>query len=228
MNRERLESDVRQEASTHVRASHNPSAALLQRRLPADYLFENTQQLAAPLSHLEQAEALSLLIFRLGAEWFALRSGLCQQILLPLSAHRLPHRSNQTLLGVVNVCGQMLMKVSLPSVLQLPAQPREQKSRDQTAAASASPGHEGLAKKQIYPRMVVIEKAANDGARETWAFDVDELEGIYSIFCNLLEAPPLGVAMGAACTQKMLLWQGRQVNVLNENRLYEALRQRAL
>ena len=214
MNRERIESEGLQADSKHLSASpsasFSASAALLQRRLPVDYLSENTQQLAAPLSCSEKAETLSLLIFRLRAEWFALRSGLCQQVLLPLSAHRLPHRSNQTLLGVVNVRGQMLMKVSLPSVLQLPAQLREEKSRDKTADGSA-PERERLEKKQIYPRMVVIEKAANDGARETWVFDVDELEGIHPICCSSFEAPPLGVAMSAACTQKMFLWQNNTI-----------------
>ncbi|MEO0768218.1 MAG: chemotaxis protein CheW [Cyanobacteria bacterium J06649_4] len=209
-------------SETHLSAS----ASLLQQQVPIEYLAERTQQLATPLSQTAHLETMSVLIFRLGQEWFALRATLCQQVLLPLVAHTLPYRSNQTLLGVVNVRGQMLMKVSLSSVLKLPT--RQESALNTQVSSSRSPSNGPTEEKRVYPRMVVVEKATLTSERETWVFDVDELEGIHSVCHDLLESPPVGVTTGSACTQKLFVWQGQRVNLLDDNRLFDALRQQAL
>lgn len=194
-------------------------AALLQRPMPADYGAEQTAQLAAPLSLGESANVCSLLIFRLCEEWFALSAGLCSQVLSPLKAHTLPHRSNDTLLGIVNVRGQMLLKVSLQSVLSLQTDHQAFVVADQRSQARAT---------QAYKRMVVLEKAAANGP-EVWVFEVDELEGIHSVSLDTLESPPAGVeASTETHTRQIFLWQERRINWLDDSRLFEALRQCAL
>lgn len=184
------------------------SASLLQRPLPDDYRAQQTTQLTIPQHRSEASGAFSALIFRLAQEWFALPAGLCHQVLLPVTAHTLPHRSNATLLGVVNVRGQMLLKVSLSNLLGL-------------SASQTNNAH-------IYPRMVVIEKTTQTGESDRWVFDVDELDGIHTVARNQIEPPAAGVKSAIACTQNLFVWQEKRVNLLDDHRLFEALRQQAL
>lgn len=195
-------------------------AQLLARSAPPGYAAEQTVQLAAPAQSRDRADILLALIFRLGREWLAMPSSVCQQVLPPVSPHTLPHRSNQTLLGIVNVRGQLLLKVSLLEALGLTAV---------SPKSVANPVEQHLG----YPRMIVIEKsvASDVGTHhlDAWAFDVDELSGIYPIALSQLEAAANGVTTGAeTCTRYVFLWQNQQVNFLDDSQLFKSLRQRAL
>lgn len=195
-------------------------AQLLARSAPPGYAAEQTAQLAAPAQSRAHADILSALIFRLGREWLAMPSSVCQQVLPPMSPHTLPHRSNQTLLGIVNVRGQLLLKVSLLESLGLTAV--DSKSATKPAA-----------QRQGYPRMIVVEKPVESGAStrhlDTWAFDVDELSGIYPVALSQLEVAANGVTTGTeTCTHHVFSWQNQQVSFLDDSQLFKLLRQRAL
>ena len=62
-------------------------------------------------------EAVSVLIFRLGAEWLAFRTQAVAEVTTPRPVHRIPHRSNQILSGLVNLQGQVQLCVSLHGLL---------------------------------------------------------------------------------------------------------------
>src|SRR5580698_2152106 len=62
-------------------------------------------------------EAVSVLIFRLGAEWLAFRTRAVAEVTTPRPVHRIPHRSNQVLVGLVNLQGQVQLCVSLRGLL---------------------------------------------------------------------------------------------------------------
>ncbi|MEO1386307.1 MAG: chemotaxis protein CheW [Cyanobacteria bacterium J06634_6] len=216
----------------HVTSQHDrantASNLLLLRSIPADYRAEQTAALAAPQMGNNHTAVCSLLIFRLAKEWFALSAKLCRQVLSPLTAHTLPHRSNDTLQGIVNVNGQMLLKVSLRSLLNLPAAQANRPTKNQSC------NRLGHRTKQAYQRTIVLEKSAPEQKgpnqrTEVWVFNVDELDGIHSIALETLESPPVSVeASAATCTHRIFLWQGHRVSWLNDTRLFEALRIRAL
>ncbi|MEL7358670.1 MAG: chemotaxis protein CheW [Cyanobacteria bacterium J06560_6] len=223
--------------------ANTASNLLLLRSIPADYRAEQTAALAAPQMGNNHTAVCSLLIFRLAKEWFALSAKLCRQVLSPLTAHTLPHRSNDTLQGIVNVNGQMLLKVSLRSLLNLPAaqanRPTENQSCNQPGHRTKQAYPKQAYPKQAYPkqayqRTIVLEKSAPEQkgpnqCTEVWVFDVDELDGIHSIALEALESPPVSVeASAATCTHRIFLWQGHRVSWLNDTRLFDALRIRAL
>ena len=192
-------------------------AQLLHRPIPPSYLAEQTQQFATPAQRAPESEVLSALVFRLGQEWLAISAGLCQQILSPVAAHTLPYRSNPTLLGVVNVQGQLMLKVSLLESLGLMSQSPEHADGD---------AFDGT---KIYPRMVVIGHTADQRVGTTtdsWVFDVDELYGVQSVARSRLEA--VAASSAQTCTRAVFEWHGQQVSFLDDRRLFEALRQRAL
>ncbi|MEL6939403.1 MAG: chemotaxis protein CheW [Cyanobacteria bacterium J06598_1] len=192
---------------------------LLHRPAPASYRAEQSIQLAAPLPRTILAKSRSVIVFRLCQEWFALPAGLCRQALAPLPAHTLPYRSNATLLGIVNVRGQMLLKVSLSTLLNLPPVCSLPGPKQSTATQRS----------RLYARMLVIEKVGRDGSAETWVFEVDELEGIQLVEERCLESAAAGItASASSCMQFVFVWQNHRVNLLDDSGLFDALRLRAL
>lgn len=208
---------------------------LLSRPLPEKYLQEQTAQTAAPPPSVQSGNAQAALIFRLGREWLALEARFCQQILSPIAAHRLPHRSNRTLLGLVNVRGQLLLKVSLFDILGLSATASGDRSSGPPHSDPDPVGHHhpGSALIQCvsgshrggdiktYARMVVIGHGS-----EIWVFEAQELDGIHSIRRDQLEITAPGGR--AACTSAVFPWRGQRVSFLDQQQLFEALKQQAL
>ena len=188
------------------------SLQLLHRAIPVDYRAEQTAQVADPIQVRDRHALTRVLIFRLAQEWLALSASICQQILLPVKSHILPHRSNHTLLGVVNIRGQLLLKVSLREVLGLPS--------------SASTATDDAA--VIKSRMVVVEKAWEGKATDVWVFEVDELHGIEALSTEAIQPTAAGIAAGSACTISTFDWNQQQVSLLDDAKLFHALRKRAL
>ncbi len=193
---------------------------LLQRAIAPEYRAQQTAQLAAPLPDNDSSQLFSVLIFRLAQEWLALPAGLCQQVLSPLAPHTLPHRTNNTLLGIVNIRGQLMLKVSLLEILGL----------EILGTASAIDATESaVADTKVYPRMIVVKKTLETGGEESWVFDVDELHGIHALSFGQLEKAAAGASVGAnTCTRNVFSWNGQRVSCLDDVRFFEALRQRAL
>ena len=196
---------------------------LLERPAPEGYVAEWTTLLAEPRSHqqVDVSKALSMAIFRLGQEWLSLPAGILSQVLPPSFVHALPHCNNRILRGMVNVRGQLLLCVSLHELLGI-------SSTESTLTnfapgvpvrGASTPGKHGR-----YQRLVVIEQQ-----RGLWAFEVNELYGLHRCYPEDLRNPPaLSSKTLESFTQNILPWQDRNVSYLDAERLFEALRQKAL
>jgi chemotaxis-related protein WspD len=139
---------------------------------------------------------ISVLIFRLGVEWLAFRTQAVAEVTTLRPMHRVPHRSNQIFAGLVNLQGQVQLCVSLHGLLGA------------TALAPA--------------RLVVLE---NRERAETWAFAADEVAGIESVLISQSHDVPSTLANPeVAFSQAVLSWNGRTVGLLDEQRVFTALR----
>jgi chemotaxis-related protein WspD len=146
---------------------------------------------------LAQREGVSVLIFRLGGEWLAFRTRAVAQVTTPRPVHRVPHRSNRVFIGLVNLQGQAQLCVSLHGLLGVDA-----------PAAS--------------PRLVVLHD--RDRA-ETWAFGADEVLGVERVPRSQWRSVPstlINPAVGFS--QAVLSWNGRSIGLLDEQRIFTALR----
>lgn len=63
---------------------------------------------------------LSLLIFRLADEWFAIDTYALNEVIEKRPIHTIPNRPEKILLGLVNIRGQLKICVSLHILLELP------------------------------------------------------------------------------------------------------------
>lgn len=174
---------------------------LLERDVPLGYLKQQTALLSQPKEE-KIVGTIALTIFRLGKEWFALPTSLFQEVTELSPIHTLPHRSNEILLGIVSLRGEIQLCVSLTKLLEL----------DTTSPADKiSP--------IVYQRMVVVAKNGS-----CWVFPVDEILGVYRIPPEEFENVPLTVSqVTQTYTQAVVSLKGKRISYLNENLLFRAL-----
>ncbi|MFI5457654.1 MAG: chemotaxis protein CheW [Isosphaerales bacterium] len=155
---------------------------------------ENGENQDSVLSH---GEGVSVLIFRLGAEWLAFRTQAVAEVTIPRPAHRVPHRSNQVFVGLVNLQGQVELCVSLHGLLGV--------------AASGS-------------RVRLVMLRDRDRA-ETWVFTADQVLGVQRVPRSQWRAVPATLVNPAVgFSQAVLSWSGRSIGLLDERRVFTALR----
>jgi chemotaxis-related protein WspD len=198
------------ELKTHVHCRncsvHSAAAArLLEHQAPDGYLEDWTQYAAQRHRPLDPNRQ-TVLIFRLGQEWLALASPVVKEVTDRRTIHSLPHRRRGTLLGLVNIRGELLVCVSLTHALGLDSSP-------------GVPASDRL----VHGRMLVLR---HQDTRVVCA--VDEVHGIHNFRTMTLKELPTTVGKAAtAHTTSVLPWREHSVGVLDEAALFQTL-QRSL
>jgi chemotaxis-related protein WspD len=167
---------------------------------PAAYLEEWTERLAAPVEQTA-ADQQSVLLFRLGEEWLALRVQVLVEVTNPRPVHRVPHRTGM-LAGLVNIRGELHLCVRLAQVLGIA--PKE--------GGASSPG----------ARLVVARREG-----DVWVFPVDEVDQVYRFPAAELAGAPATLARAAGrLTRGVFVWRERSVGYLDDAQLFGVLRAR--
>ncbi|MCE5308295.1 MAG: chemotaxis protein CheW [Acidobacteriales bacterium] len=191
------------ELRRHVHCRNCPEYSLLgrtlfDREMPANYRREISKDLAAAKAAHEE-DAVSVLVFRLASEWFALRSVVFHEIAEDQPPYRLPYRCNGILAGLANVNGELLLYVSLERILEV-----------DRAEASGAEGR---------PRLCVIGTG-----RERYVFRADEILGVRRVPAARLQTVPATLAKSpAAQTASCFEVDGRHVGLIYERKLFETL-----
>jgi chemotaxis-related protein WspD len=181
------------------------------RPAPEGYLDAWQAILEEPAEAADGADT-SVLVFRVDHEWLSLPTGALVEVTPSRTLHTVPHRAGTALAGIVNVRGQLQLCVSLHAVLGLPGGPQ---------ASAAHPGgpEDGAG------RLIVLERTAGPTA-ERWVVGVDEVAGVHRVGRADLRPVPSTVSQAAArCSSALFEWQERTVALLDEVRLFEALRE---
>lgn len=171
---------------------------LMEQAPPPGYLAEWKDFLAD--ARLRQTErSISTLVFRLGSEWLAIEASAIGEVAAVRPAHRIAHRSGGVLVGLVNIRGQLLLQVSLHSLLHLDRDDNAQKSQ----------------------RLVVIQRA---GA--SWAFQADDVLGVRRFSTDDIGPVPVTVAQGMARVSRGLMSLGASsAGFVDSDQLFTLLRQ---
>jgi chemotaxis-related protein WspD len=178
------------------------AAQLLGAELPPDYLQRWTTHFATE-QKVESRQMQAALIFRIGGEWLALSPVNLQEIAEGRPIHSVPRRGGNTLLGLANIRGELLVCLALDEVLGI----------QKTAPEKSS------SKRSFYRRMVV---AGRQGSR--FVFPVEEVYGIHRFNPNELKPVPSTVAKAQATYIKgILLWQDKSVGCLDDHLLFAIL-----
>jgi chemotaxis-related protein WspD len=86
---------------------------LLDRELPADYRREWTELFSRKKATVRLGK-VSVVIFRIGAEWLALPTPVFQEVVEQRVIHSLPHRRQGIVLGLTNIRGELLIRKEKP------------------------------------------------------------------------------------------------------------------
>jgi chemotaxis-related protein WspD len=175
--------------------------ALLERCPPAEYLEEWTQRLGQD-EEAAPTDTRAVLLFRLGEEWLAMDVRHAVEVAPARPARRIPHRSDRLLSGLVNIRGELHLCVSLRELLEIDSS-------------------NGVAGKTA-PRLLVVEHR-----QQRWVFQVDEVLGVQRVPLNELGAVPSTVARRPShFTRGVFDREGKSVGLIDEDRLFEALKRR--
>lgn len=179
----------------------NAGRALLNREAEQEYIDEWTGNLSTPRS--ENGKQLkSVLVFRLGDEWFALPSRVIKEITYCDKHHSLPHRKSPVLRGLVNVRGELLLCFSLGYLFKL------QKSEKNPATH-----------KTIHERYIVISDDQED-----YTFPVSEVNNILRYDPDLLEKPPATINEASASFVRGIIKHNRlNIGILDSDLVLTAL-----
>ena len=171
---------------------------LLEREPDPLYISRWTTLLAKPKEDLQVKEA-SVIIFRLNQEWLAINSNVFSEVLSYRNVHRIPHRTNQVLLGIINYQGVLRLCLNMHHFLMI------------------DPEEESV---ESFSRMVCIEKE-----EEQWIFPVDEVFGVFHVDLKQLQSPPITVAKSKASYLRGIIdWNGKNVAYLDEELLFFGLK----
>ncbi len=198
---------------THCPKYSDGARKLLEQEPPPDYIFEWTAVLARE-KETPRTTTFSALLFRSGESWLALPTKIFCEVVELRRVHRIPHRSNSVLRGLVNIRGTLHLCVQLQNLLKLttgaingaPTVPNE------VGARFIAPVQPGTA----YPRMVVVEKDGN-----AWAFAVDEILSLQHFAPE--EIIPLPDP--EKTSRGIVEWDGKTFDVLDENLFFQRLEQ---
>lgn len=180
---------------------------LLMSKPPADYLEEWTD-LIAKEKDIESSATLSVLIFRLGEEWFALHISVVYEIVELLVVRSIPFENRELLLGMVNIRGEIQLCISMSHLLGL-----------ECLGNGGNDDKHKAANRVIFERMIFVGE--NDSK---WVFPVDEVYGIQKInHNNLFEAPATTSKAASNYTKGLFNWENRNVDYLDEDLLFYSL-----
>jgi chemotaxis-related protein WspD len=148
------------------------------------------------------ADTQSVIVFRLRAEWYAIRTAVCLESAELRPIHSLPHRRDGAVLGVANVRGGLLVCISLPFILGVTARP-------EAARAEAS-------RRAAVPRLLVAR-----GTAGAVVFPIDEVQGMERFRARDLKGVPATIAQAQASYTEALIPLGdRTVGLLDDQLLF--------
>ena len=173
---------------------------LLDCGLPPGYMEEWTEIIAKE-KDLRAAANIPIVIFRIAGETLALRSEICREIVNIRKIHKIPHRSNEVMLGVANIRGELQLCFSIKALIG-DADPGKTDNQVETDA-----------------KMLVIQKNG-----KCWVFPVDQVIGVLRCDDDETQNIPVTVSKAAGTfTRKVLLHEGREIGLLDDELLLYAL-----
>jgi chemotaxis-related protein WspD len=145
----------------------------------------------------------SAVIFRLGLEWLSLPTSIFQEVAERSRVHKLPHRADAILSGLVNVRGELLLCVALDVLLGLDKSPEAGGPKNQAAKS----------------QLLVCNRQG-----DKLAFFVSEVHGVHRFHSRDLKEVPATVAKAAArYTGGLLSWRNTTVGCLDDELIFYAL-----
>lgn len=176
--------------------------ALLNREAPGNYLAEWVSLLAQEREPVSRDEK-TIQVFRLMSEWLALPAHCWVEVVGVRPVRHIPHRSNQILLGLVSVRGEIYLCISLSNLLGI----------------EKGEGPENAESRRASRRFCVVKRD-----NISWVFPADEVYGLISYSEKDVGDVPSTVAKSfRKFTCGLLNIAGKEFGLLDETSVFDAL-----
>lgn len=196
----------RLEKVTHCRNCDVYSTAgrgLLEREPPLDYVDDWTALLAKS-SQATLTKTQSILAFRIGDEFVAIPVGLVKEIVEMGRMHRIPHKCNNVIKGLVSIRGELKLCVSLGGLLGI--KKGELSYFDQHRISYSE-------------RLIVIVNGSDE-----FVFPVSEVIGIRRVDPGTMQGTPSTISNSMLSNiAGIYKIDGRNIGMLDERKLFEGL-----
>ena len=174
---------------------------LFDRPPPPDWLEEWTARLALPQVE-ESGEVLALIVFRVGPEWLAFDVKAMVEVAGPRRFHRIPHRRNRVLTGIVNIRGELQLCLSMRNLMDMETETPTQGQQTGWLLVTA---HEG----------------------QRWALAVDEVAGVWRVPRNAVSNAPATITNSqSAASRGVFHREDKRVGCLDVDQLFDMIRRR--
>ncbi len=175
---------------------------LLNREAPEGYLAE-WESLLARERESASRDGSTAQVFRLESEWLALPAHCWREVVAVSPVRHIPHRSNQILLGLVSVRGEIHLCVSLTNLLGL----------------EKGEGSGEAILRRVNHRYCVVKRD-----NVSWVFPADEVHGLISYPETDVRKIPSTVAKSfQKFTRGMLNVAEKKIGLLAETPVFDAL-----
>ncbi len=195
------------ELERYIHCANCPVFSSAGRRLleldpPEGYLEQWAELLAREKVALER-DTHSIILFRLGDEWLGLPVSVVEEVVSIRTVHRIPHRNNPVLRGLVNIRGELQICVSLGKLMNI--------TKGDISGTDVVKG--------IYERMIVITHGG-----DRYVFPISEIKGVHRYRrADLLHAPSTAMKCSVSYLEGMLVVDGRHVGLIDKEVLFPAL-----
>ncbi len=178
---------------------------LFEREPPAEYVQEQTAVLSEEVAD-EAVGSEAMIVFRIAEEWLALDVEAVVEVAEPRPVHRVPHRTDRLLMGIVNIRGELQLCVSLRALLGVDG-------ADCLSEEALGEGSDSSC------RLLVCERN-----EQRWAFAVDEVAGVQRVAIDRLGNVPTTIAKSVKRLIKAVFrWEEKSVGRLNVDRVFASL-----
>ena len=207
----------------------NAAEVFFNREPPEGYLEEWQHVLETPPEDTDSS-GLSVLIFRLANEWFALASEALIEVTPLRKVHSIPHRSNSVFTGMVNVRGQLLLCCSLHGLLGLkhldsPIMRSTKTSdvqKDNNRTIQTSDDAAILA-----PERLLVTSLITGRVTRRWTFPVNEVAGVHRVGKDeVREVPSTLGKPGQRFSSALFSWNSRTVSLLNTDQVFGGIHEK--
>jgi chemotaxis-related protein WspD len=166
------------------------SRAIFDRKIPEDFKEEWTKYFNQA-RHKDVEEKLSLVVFKVGNEWFALKTDFFKEAVEYKVIHRIPSRTNKYFLGIANIHGELVMCVSLAGLLEF-----------------------DTAEEKKFKSIIVM-----NFNNTSLALPVSDYLGVVNISVSEFENAPINIKkMNASLTGKVFKINEKQIGIIEEEK----------
>ncbi|WOO39697.1 chemotaxis protein CheW [Rubellicoccus peritrichatus] len=177
------------------------SIELLDRQSPEGYQREWLERIRERPDD-DVKDTMPALVFRVAGEWLAISVTCVAEVTSDAPVHRVPHRTNEVLKGIVNVRGELQLAISLRSLLALESGTAEQMSAG-----------------RVYPRMVMLLREG-----ERFVSRVEEVVGVIHFEKDEMEQVPVTVSKALATyTRGIFSWRDRKIAMIDDELLFHSI-----